>query len=159
MSTLVLLLSSAFVFAQNPERIDFTKEGSNSLVWEEKCRQKARRILSKAKKGQILRLSYVDDTNQGSMDLGKFSIEPNTVPYQSTIEVTKDYRLSVSNNSNKQTSIRISISLEDAKKDSTPDKKEKVRFAKGTSSTTLTRTIDASGSLDFIMHARKGTTK
>lgn len=50
------------------------------------------------------------------MDLGKVSIEPNADPYVATIDATKDYRLSVSNNSDKATSFRISIKLEDPKK-------------------------------------------
>lgn len=162
LSTLALLLSSIVAFAQSPKRIDFAKEKSNALVWEEKVPAKGtKNFVFYAKKGQKLTLSFIDDTNQGSMDLGKVSIEPNAAPYQSTIEVTKDYRLSVSNNSDKETSFRIFITLDDPKKD-TPaqkaknSKKETVRFAKGATSASLTRTIDASGSMDFIINAKKG---
>lgn len=102
---------------QSPERIDFVKEKSNSLVWEQKVAANGTKVfVFAAKKGQKLSLSFIDDTNQGSMDLGKVSIEPNTDPYNATIEVTKDYRLSVSNNSDKATSFRIFISLDDPKK-------------------------------------------
>ncbi|MBL7818329.1 MAG: hypothetical protein JNL70_25175 [Saprospiraceae bacterium] len=98
---------------QTPKRIDFKKEKSNSLVWEEKVAAKASKVfVFKATKGQKLTIGFIDDTKQGSMDLGKFSIEPNTDPFQMTIDVTKDYRLSVTNNSDKATSFRISISLE-----------------------------------------------
>ena len=101
---------------QTPKRIDFVKEKSNSLVWEQKVAANSSKVfVFAAKKGQILSLSFIDDTNKGSMDLGKVSIEPNTDPYTATIDVTKDYRLSVSNNSNKATSFRIFIGLEDPK--------------------------------------------
>ena len=100
-----------------PERIDFVKEQSNALVWEEKvAANSSKAFVFAAKKGQKLSLSFIDDTKKGSMDLGKISIEPNADPYNATIEVTKDYRLSVSNNSNKATSFRIGISLDDPKK-------------------------------------------
>ena len=102
---------------QSPERIDFAKEKSNSLVWEQKvAANSSKAFVFAAKKGQKLSLSFIDDTNKGSMDLGKVSIEPNTDPYNATIDVTKDYRLSVSNNSDKATSFRIFISLDDPKK-------------------------------------------
>jgi hypothetical protein len=115
----VLLLNVAFVTissAQTPKRIDFAKEGSNSLVWEQKvAANSSKSFVFKATKGQHLTLSFIDDTQKGSMDLGKISIEPNTDPFQMPIEVTKDYLLSVSNHSNKSTSFRISISLENPK--------------------------------------------
>lgn len=165
-SVIAILVSSITAFSQTPKRIDFAKERSNALVWEENVKANSSKVfVFAAKKGQKLMLSFVDDTNQGSMDLGKVSIEPNTDPYTQTIEVTKDYRLSVSNNSDKETSFRIAISLEDPKKatpvkPATPQAKtnisETVRFAKGATSATLTRTIAASGSLDFIINARKG---
>lgn len=100
-----------------PKRIDFAKEGSNALVWEEKVGANSSKVfVFYAKKGQKLSLGFIDDTNQGSMDLGKYSVEPNTDPFEMDITEEKDYRLSVSNNSDKATSFRISISLEDAKK-------------------------------------------
>ena len=123
--TAVILLFGMTSFAQKAERIDFVKEKSNSLVWEEKvAAHKSKVFVFAAKKGQILTLSFIDDTKKGSMDLGKVSIEPNTDPYVQTIVVTKDYRLSVSNNSDKATSFRISISLE------TPKKKAKAAKSK-----------------------------
>lgn len=162
MYALAVCFPCVVAFAQTPERIDFAKEGSPSLVWEEKVAAKSTKdFVFYAKKGQKLTLSFIDDTNQGSMDLGKVSIEPNAAPYESTIEVTKDYRLSVSNNSGEATSFRISIDLENPKKGA-PTKKEKthkkerVRFAKGASSASLTRTIAATGSIDFIFKAKKG---
>ena len=114
-----LLLTSVVSFAQTTKakRIDFAKEGSNALVWEEKMAAKSHKeFVFNAKKGQKLSLSFIDDTNQGSMDLGKYSVEPNGDPLEMVIEVTKDYRFSVSNNSNKATSFRISISLDNPKK-------------------------------------------
>jgi hypothetical protein len=112
-------------------------------------------------------LNLIDDTRQGTMDLGKATIlEPDSEgSYETTIEVTKDYIFSVSNNSDKATSFRISISLESPKKtaptkkaapQATTNTKETVRFAKGANSTRLTRTIAASGSIDFIINAKKG---
>lgn len=133
------------------------------MVWEEKVNaNSAKEFVFYAKKGQKLTLGFIDDTNQGSMDWGKVSIEPNAAPLETIIEVTKDYRLSVSNNSNKATSFRISISLEDAKStapaQSKSGKKETVRFAKGASSATLTRTIPTGGYIDFMINAGKGQT-
>ena len=114
---MVNLTFAATSFAQTPKRIDFAKEGSNSLVWEQKvAANSSKAFVFNAKKGQILTLSFIDDTKKGSMDLGKISIEPNKEPYTETIAVTKEYRLSVSNNTAKATSFRISISLTDPAK-------------------------------------------
>ena len=111
------LLLSVAAFAQAPKRIDFVKEGSNSLVWEQRVAPgKSKFFVFKANKGQKLSLTFIDDTNKGSMDLGKVSIEPNSDPFEMMVEVTKDYRFSVTNNSNRSTSFRISISLENLKK-------------------------------------------
>jgi hypothetical protein len=170
LSAWALFLSSGVIFAQKPERIDFAKAGSNSLVWEQKVKAKGTKdFVFYAKKGQYLLLNLIDDTNQGTMDLGKATIiEPDSTfggSYETTIEVTKDYIFSVSNNSEKETSFRISISLGDPEKaapakkaapQATTNTKETVRFAKGANSTTLTRTIAASGSIDFIVNAKKG---
>ena len=102
--------------SQEPERLDMAKEGP-SIVWEEKvAANSSKAFVFYAKKGQKLTLGFIDDTKQGSMDLGKMSIEPNAEPTEMTIDVSKDYRLSVSNNSDKATSFRISLSLTDAKK-------------------------------------------
>lgn len=116
-STMAFFLSSGVVFAQQIERINFAKAGSNALVWEQKVKANStKEFVFAAKKGQKLKLSFIDDTNQGSMDLGKISVEPNADPLEMTIDVTKDYRLSVSNNGDKPTSFRISISLETPQK-------------------------------------------
>jgi hypothetical protein len=167
-SVCTLLLINGVIFAQKPERIDFAKAGSNSLVWEQKVKANGSKgFVFAAKKGQKLLLNLIDDTGQGTMDLGKATIvEPGGEgSYETTIEVTKDYVFTVANNSNKATSFRISIVLDDPKKAATTPKvtpqtainaKETVRFAKGATSTTLTRTISASGSIDFIINAKKG---
>jgi hypothetical protein len=167
-SAWALFISSSVVFAQKTERIDFAKAGSNSLVWEQTVKAHGTKdFVFYAKKGQSLLLNLIDDTHQGTMDLGKATIvEPGGEgSYETTIEVTKDYIFSVSNNSNKATSFRISISLGDPPKNAPAKKaapqaatntKETVRFAKGATSTTLTRTIAASGSIDFIINAKKG---
>lgn len=119
-----ILFLSMNVFAQKAKRIDFAKEKSNSLVWEEKVgAHKSKKFVFFAKKGQKLTLNFIDDTNKGSMDLGKVSIEPNAEGYEQTIEVTKDYNLSVSNNSDAATSFRISISLQDPPKTKSKVKK------------------------------------
>jgi hypothetical protein len=168
-SVCTLLLSSGVIFAQKPERIDFAKAGSNSLVWEQKVKAKGTKdFVFYAKKGQYLLLGLIDDTNQGTMDLGKATIiEPDSTfggSYETTIEVTKDYVFTVSNNSDKATSFRISISLDNPPKAAPTKKatpqtatnaKEIVRFAKGATSANLTRTIAASGSIDFIINAKK----
>ena len=115
--TVAVLVLGIVGFAQTPKRIDFKKEGSNALVWEEKVvANKSKSFVFSAKKGQKLKLSFIDDTNEGSMDLGKVSVEPNGDGLDMDIEVTKDYTFTVSNNSNKSTSFRISISLETPKR-------------------------------------------
>ena len=115
--TLGILLLGIVSFAQTPKRIDFVKEKSNSLVWEEKVgANKSKSFVFSAKKGQKLKLSFIDDTNEGSMDLGKVSVEPNGDGLEMDIEVTKDYTFIVSNNSSKSTSFRIFISLETPKR-------------------------------------------
>lgn len=164
----VLLFLSGDIFAQKPERIDFAKAGSTSLVWEQNVKANgSKSFVFFAKKGQLLLLNFIDDTKQGTMDLGKATIiEPNSEgSYETTIEVTKEYIFSVSNNSNKATSFRISIVLENPKKAVPPNKpnppkvtntKETVRFAKGENSTALTRTIAANSSIDFSISAMKG---
>ncbi len=161
---LMTLSLCLFAFAQTPKRIDFAKEGSNALVWEEKvAANSSKSFVFFAKKGQKLSLSMIDDTKEGSMDLGKVSIEPNGDPYEEIISVTKDYTLSVSNNSRKATSFRIFITLEDAKpaaKATTPPPTDpgsvRVQFARGETSVMLTKTIAANGSLDFLINAKKG---
>lgn len=163
-TALITLLLCLFAFAQTPKRIDFAKEGSPALVWEERvAANSSKSFIFYAKKGQKLTLSMIDDTNQGSMDLGKISIEPNADPLEMVIEVTKDYTFSVSNNSKKSTSFRIFITLEDAKpaaKASTPKPTDpgsvRVQFARGESSVSLTKTIAPNGSLDFLINAKKG---
>ena len=164
---LTAICSFSFIsFAQKTKRIDFAKEGS-SLVWEQKVSANSTKdFVFYAKKGQKLTISFIDDTNIGSMDLGKYSIEPNAEPFEMTIEVTKDYMLSVSNNSNKATSFRIFVSLEDTKSSSYTSSNnsfqnstsEIVKFKKGESSAMLTREIPANSSINFIIDARKGQT-
>ena len=98
--------------SQEPERFDMAKEGP-SIVWEEKMAPHSiKSFVFYAKKGQKLSLSFIDDTNQGSMDLGKYAVEPNGDPLSMIIEVPKDYTFTVTNNSDKATSFRISLSLE-----------------------------------------------
>lgn len=146
-----------------PKRIDFQKEGSNSLVWEEKvAANRSKSFVFYAKKGQKLSLGFIDDTKQGSMDLGKVSIEPNADPLEMVIEVSKDYIFSVTNNSNKATSFRIFITLENAGQTSnntstsTNSNTVRVQFARGETSTSITREIPANGSVDFLINAAKG---
>lgn len=123
--SLFFVLIGTFSFGQQKaKRIDFVKEKSSSLVWEEKvAANNSKTFVFYAKKGQKLSVSFIDDTNEGSMDLGKYSVEPNEDPLKMTIEITKDYYLTVSNNSNKTTSFRIFLSLETPKK--APVKKKK----------------------------------
>lgn len=147
-----------------PKRIDFAKEGSNSLVWEEKVAAKASKsFVFYAKKGQKLGLNMIDDTNVGTMDLGKISVEPNGEGLEMEIEVSKDYTFFVTNNSNKSTSFRISISLENANSstnsssaNSTNANAVRVQFAKGETSTMITKDIPANGSVEFLVNVKKG---
>ncbi len=162
----VILLSLVSV-AQTPERVDFEKQGP-ALVWEQRVAAKgSKSFVFFAKKGQKLLLSFIDDTNVGSMDLGKFSVEPNGDGLEMVIEVSKDYTFSVTNNSNKATSFRIFITLEKDKADGGSNASseggadsnfERVTFAAGESSTYLTRNIPANDSHEFIFNARKGQT-
>lgn len=156
-----VLLLAAVSMAQAPKRIDFAK--STSLVWEESvAANSTKSFVFYAKKGQKLSLSMVDDTDAGSMDLGKISVEPNTDPMEMDIEVSKDYNLSVTNNTRKATSFRIAISLEDApvetEFDPSGDNVIRLQFAKGESSSFKTMDIPASGSMDLLINARKGQT-
>lgn len=119
LSVCTLFVSSSVVVAQKPKRIDFAKAGSNALVWEQNVKaNSSKSFVFFAKKGQLLLLNFIDDTKQGTVDLGKATvIEPDSEgSYETTIEVTKDYIFTVSNNSKKATSFRISISLTNAKK-------------------------------------------
>jgi len=150
---------------ENEKRIDFQKEGSNSLVWEERvAANSSKSYVFYAKKGQKLTLGFIDDTKQGSMDLGKVSIEPNADPLEMVIEVSKDYIFSVSNNTNKATSFRIFITLEDASgtsnnsSTSTNSNAVRVQFPRGETMTSITKEIPANGSVDFLINARKGQT-
>lgn len=147
----------------NAKRIDFQKEGSNSLAWEERvAANSTKSFVFYAKKGQKLTLSFIDDTKQGSMDLGKVSIEPNGDPLEMVIEVSKDYIFSVTNNSNNATSFRIFITLENTDQTSnntgtsTNSNTVRVQFARGETSTSITKDIQANGSVDFLINARKG---
>lgn len=163
--TAILILSSVS-FAQKTERLDFSKNCCG--VWEEKfAANSTKDYVFYAKKGQKLTISFIDDTNIGSMDLGKYSIEPNAMePFEMVIEVSKDYTLSISNNSNKATSFRFAISLEFTENSSNTSSthlydnsySERVQFKKGESSAMLTREILPNGSIDFIINVRKGQT-
>ncbi len=56
---LVNLTFAATSFAQTPKRIDFAKEGSNSLVWEQKvAANSSKAFVFKAKKGQIFNIKF-----------------------------------------------------------------------------------------------------
>jgi hypothetical protein len=102
----------------------------------------------------------VDDTDAGSMDLGKISIEPNTDPFEMVVEVSKDYTLSVSNNTRKPTSFRISIALEDPAVETEFNANDpnavRVQFPKGENSAYITKDSPANGSADFLVNAKKG---
>lgn len=154
-STIIFLLSTIFLFAQTPKRLAF-KQGTNLLEWEEKIAPNSNKsFVFAAQKGQKLKLQFTDKSNQCIMDLGKASFEPNNEPHEEIIEVTKDYRLSIANSGEKVATYRVVISLENAKKTNS-NIKETVKFAKGATSATLTRTIAASSSIDFIINAKKG---
>lgn len=105
----------------------------------------------------------IDDTKQGSMDLGKISIEPNTdEPFEMVIEVTKDYTFSVSNNSNKSTSFRVFITLEDAKSkpassvDTTLPNTERIKFPAGSIEVNLEKSVLANNAKRFVFWAKAG---
>lgn len=164
-AAVVILVCGIAGFGQIAKRIDFAKEGSNALVWEERvAANKSKSFVFSARKGQVLKLGFVDDTKQGSMDLGKISIEPNTDElFEMPIEVTKDYTFSVSNNSNKMTSFRITISLENSvaparmtTASSSNPNTVRVQFARGETSTSMTKDIPANNSVNFIIGMKKG---
>lgn len=147
------------------ERIEIDKQGS-VLVWEQKvAANSSKNFVFAAKAGQLLMLGFTDDTNIGTMDFGKASVEPNGDGIEYTIEVTKDYRFTVTNNSSASTSFRIYLTVDNPVK-ATPDQKtaaqtgpsqkETVQFAKGESSVALTRNIAASGSIDFMINVKEG---
>jgi hypothetical protein len=104
------------------ERIEIDKQGS-VLVWEQKvAANSSKHFVFAAKAGQLLLLGFTDDTNMGSMDFGKASVEPNGDGIEYTIEVTKDYRFTVTNNSSASTSFRIYLTV-DNPVTATPEKK------------------------------------
>lgn len=146
-------------YAQNAKRIDFAKDGP-SIVWEERvAANSGKEFVFYAKKGQKLSINFIDDTNQATMDLGKVSIEPNSDPYEEVISVTKDYRLSVSNNSNKATSFRIAITLEEPVKAVTagvPTNTERVRFSKDIIEMSLEGSVREHDAKRFVFAARQG---
>lgn len=158
-----VLLLAVVSRGQTSQRIDFAKEGSNSLTWEERVSaNSSKSFVFYARKGQKLSLGFIDDTHAGSMDLGKISIEPNAGPFEMEVEVSKDYLLSVSNNTRKPTTFRISISLEDAATASTSSPASsnsvRVQFARGETSAMITKEIPALSEVDFVINARKGQT-
>jgi hypothetical protein len=165
-AAMAIAVLCAVSYAQNAKRIDFTKDGP-SLVWEERvAANSGKEFVFYAKKGQKLTINFIDDTNQASMDLGKVSIEPNSDPYEEVISVSKDYRLSVSNNSNKSTSFRISITLEDVVMPMKPSadplagspapNTERVKFSKDIIELNLERTVQANDAKRFVFAARQG---
>lgn len=104
------------------ERIEIDKQGS-VLVWEQKvAANSSKHFVFAAKAGQLLMLGFTDDTNMGTMDFGKASVEPNGDGIEYTIEVTKDYRFTVTNNSSASTSFRIYLTVDNPAK-ATPDQK------------------------------------
>ncbi|TAD85832.1 MAG: hypothetical protein EAY75_10320 [Bacteroidetes bacterium] len=147
------------------ERIEIDKTGA-SLVWEQEVAGKSSKdFVFAARAGQLLMLGFTDDTNIGTMDFGKVSVEPNGDGIEYTIEITKDYRFTVTNNSSKSTSFRIYLTVDNPASATAEQKmapqagaaqKETVQFAKGESSVALTRTIAASGSIDFMINVKKG---
>lgn len=173
-AAMAIAMLCAVSYAQNAKRIDFAKEGPH-LVWEERvAANSSKSFVFYAKKGDKLSINFIDDTKMGSMDLGKVSIEPNEDPYEEVISVTKDYTLSVSNNSNKSTSFRIFISLEPAKTPAKPVTEvyntvdaadpadfanaERITFPKGSIELNLERNAPASGAKRFVAWAKKGQT-
>lgn len=160
-AAMAIAMLSAYSYAQSAKRIDFAKEGC-CLVWEEKMSPNAvKTFVFYAKRGQKLSLSLIDDTKQGSMDLGKISIEPNADPTEMPIEVSKDYTLIVSNNSSRSTSFRIMVNLEDAKSSSTEssapsDEPERLRFPKGAEEMNYEKTVPANGSKHFVFGVKAG---
>lgn len=66
-----VLFLGVTVFAQNAKRIDLVKEGP-AIIWEERVPAKgAKYFVLYLKKGQKVKIGYIEDTRQGSIDLGK----------------------------------------------------------------------------------------
>ena len=135
------------------KRIDWAKEGRH-LVWEaEVAAKKSREYVFYARKGQKLSLSFIDDTGVGSMDLGKYSVEPNTDPMTMTIEVSKDYTLTLINNSAKTTSFRVGFSLEDPMVPTT----ERIRFPANSIEVNLEKSCSRQRCQTICLCRQKGT--
>lgn len=170
-----ILLLSVVASAQTAERIDFAKEG-NSIVWEQRvAKNSSKSFVFYLNKGQKIKITYIEDTREGVVDLGKYSIEEGLDEDKGLtmeIEQSKDYTLSVSNPSNKAMSFRIFISLDDAiegdsgnaaapaepSADEPVFEEEQIKFAKGATDTTLEQTIAPGVSKTFLFKARKGQT-
>lgn len=163
-AVIAIFMSSIVSLAQNAKRIDFAKDGC-CLVWEERVPAGgSKSYVFNAKKGQKLTIGFIDDTGVGSMDLLKWSIEPNADPMEMIVEVTREYTLVVSNNSNKMTSFRITLNLEDVKNSSMPPKDgdqipsdaERINFPKGSIEINLQKTSPANGAKRFVFYAKAG---
>lgn len=104
---------TTFAAAQAPERVKLTQE-SPALVWEKSVAAGGSKMYVVAlKKGQQIKLGFIEDSKQGSVDFGKASLEEG-VDFHYDVEVTKDYMISVSNSGTRSTSFRIFLSLENA---------------------------------------------
>lgn len=159
-AVMAIAVLSAISYAQKPaKRIDFAKDGC-CLVWEERIPAKGfQSYFFYAKKGQKLTLSLIDDTNEGSMDLGKVSVEPNADPTEIIIEVSKEYTLTVSNNSSRSTSFRIMVNLEDVKSNAAPSPAadaERLRFPQGAEEMNYEKVVPANGAKRFVFGVRRG---
>ncbi|GAA5484662.1 hypothetical protein [Haloferula sargassicola] len=103
------------VFNQTPpgEEVIVMEEGTPSVVWDLKLGAGESKIYQvPGKKGQTMKLSYLEDTRQGQMDMGKYSVEEGTENGISiTFEQDRQQRVDVSNPTDKAMDFRIFLEV------------------------------------------------
>ena len=106
------------IFTQTAERIDFEKAGSMSLVWEQMMSKgSSKTYVFRGKKTQMVSFALIEDTGKGKMNFDNFgAVDTSGVGENQQFKLTedRDYYFTVINESGKQTSFRISISVTDA---------------------------------------------
>lgn len=145
-------------FAQTPERISLTS-ASPAIVWEKSVgAESGKMLVIGLKKGQKIKISYIEDTKQGTVDFGKNSLEEG-VDFDYDVEVTKDYMISLYNPNRKATSFRIFFSLETTAGGNvkpTP-KAETIRLSfEGSDESKATRTIQPGQTTNFVFPGETG---
>ncbi|HYE13211.1 MAG TPA: tectonin domain-containing protein [Pyrinomonadaceae bacterium] len=115
---LLTAMCGSAIFAQTAERINFEKEGSMSLVWEQMMpKGSTKTYVFRGEKDQTVSFALIEDTGKGKLNFDNFgTVDVSVIGRNQNFKLTeaRDYYFTVINESNKQTSFRISISVTDA---------------------------------------------